>query len=89
MNWKDKIPECFGEEDKKFGSSLECLKNASSILPELMEKRVSSAELEKVIRDYLSGELRNRVNSNTVKRHIDEQIQMVRQCFDGWLSYFT
>ena len=77
MTWKNEIQMCFGLADRRFAGHPSDQQRAYKVLGELLEKNISMAEVEKELRDFLSG---------NPSLHVDEQIARVRLFYAAWLD---
>jgi len=84
MEWKERIPRCFGSADYRFVSHpLERIR-AAEMLVELVKADVPWPHLETAVRDFLEERGKDKPHE-AIQEHINDQINIMKQYFEIWL----
>jgi hypothetical protein len=84
MEWKDRIPKCFGSADHQFGRLHSDLVRAAEMLVELVKENVPWPHFERAVRDFLEEEGKDKPQE-AIQTHVNEEILLMRQYFEKWL----
>lgn len=84
MEWKDRIPKCFGSDDFQFGRHHSDLGRAAEMLVELVKENVPWPHFETAVRDFLEERGKDKPQE-AVQEHINDEILMMKQYFEIWL----
>lgn len=84
MEWKERIPRCFGSADYRFVSHpLERIR-AAEMLVELVNGNVPWPHFERAVRDFLEERGKDKPHE-AIQEHINDQINIMKQYFEIWL----
>jgi len=78
MDWKSRIPGCFGKVDYKFAVHPIDENRAFDLLNMLRKESVSWEEFESEVRSFL-------IKGNCHEAHISDQIESVERHIRAWL----
>ncbi len=84
MEWKERIPQCFGAADYMFNRHPFERIRAAEMLVELVNKDVSWPDFERAVRDFLEERGKDKPQE-AVQGHISDEILMMKQYFEIWL----
>ena len=89
-NWKDMIAGCFGSADKIFSGHPSDQDRAIDLLQECSKNGVSISalieETEKYLKDSLDFNSQTQEVQQHMQKHINEQLQNVKEKFEPWID---
>jgi succinate dehydrogenase/fumarate reductase flavoprotein subunit len=71
MNWKQRVPGCFGAQDLKWGSHVLDQQRAKQMLKDAIDAGATMAEIVAEAQAYLQGK-------GALAQHIRDQIDKIR-----------
>jgi hypothetical protein len=85
VEWKDRIPKCFGSADYLFARCHPDLVRAAEMLVELVQEAVTWPDFERAVRDFLEERGKGKPQE-AVQKHINDEILVMKQYFEKWLQ---
>ena len=77
MTYKEKIPACFGVQDKIFGGHINDTERVRDMIAQSQKENASENDVAKVISNYLNGK--------STKNHIKEQLKKFSEAWH-WIA---
>ena len=87
MDWKSRLPGCFGTADLKFARHPSDRNQAFALLTACKENRIELTEIAAEMRNYITQRTSNRqgTKADHLETHIKEEIAYMEELFEPWL----